>query len=131
MVGNTLSSKSKWYTEPLRRVARIVAALIVVLGFIVSVLNQSIGLVPESMRDEVTLIIGICTAVAAFLVIVQGELGRNGVPGTNFNGMLSPQTANNAMVESAQPVPAVTPAEHLDTLSATLDAATAVDHKET
>lgn len=141
MIGQTPSAKSKWYTEPLRRIANGLAWTVAVLGTLIAVGNEvtGFGFVPDNIRTDVTVGVGIATAVVVILQKVQGELGRNGVPGTNFNGMLSPQTAHNAMVASAQPgtnvhilpeseIPTPSSGTSLSDLGAALGAAEAVDH---
>jgi hypothetical protein len=110
MNGTAPSVKSKWYTEPLRRIAAGLAWTVAALGTVIAVANEftGFGFIPDNIRTDVTIGIGIATGAVAILQKIQGELARNGVPGTNFNGMLSPQTTHNAMVASAQVPPVMT-----------------------
>lgn len=107
MNGQSPSSKSPWYTEPLRRISNYLAAAVAVLGAGIAVANEltGFGFVPDNIRTDITVGIGVATGVVAFLHKVQGYLSRNGVPGTTFNGMLSPEHTHQAMVASAQPAP--------------------------
>lgn len=109
MNGNTLTTESKWYTEPLKRIANITALVAAAITAVLAILNQTdvIELVPEHYRTKVTAVIAGLGVVLTILHKVQGALGRNGVPGTNFNGMVSPAHVHDAMVQSAQP--SVTP----------------------
>lgn len=121
MNGKAPSINSPWYTEPLKRISTYVATAVAAIGGAIALANEltGLGFVPPNIRTDVTVAVGIATGVVAFLHKLQGYLGRNGVPGTTFNGMLSPQHTHEAMVQSAIPQPLVqagviTP--HLSTL---------------
>lgn len=125
MNGTAPSAGSKWYTEPLRKIANGLAWTVAALGAGIAVANEltGFGFVPDNIRTDITVGVSIATAAVVILQKVQGELGRNGVPGTTFNGMLSPQTAHNAMVASAQPAtPLVTTGGRVVQTTPTVDA---------
>lgn len=112
MNGNAPDPTSTWYTEPLRRVARWMAGIVVLVTMVLDVLNEVVKIpgIPQGIRVELTAAASIVGILVAVLVIVQAELGRGGVPLTKFNGVSSPRTVHRALVASVGAPAVVTPA---------------------